>query len=139
MTYVLDASAILRFTDKEPGFERVRALLHSAAKGEVNLLMSAVNWGEIVAVLYRRHGLAGAKAIAGNLNSLPITIVSVDGLAAERAGIFRQDFNVPYADAFAGALAMSERAVLVTSDFDFKAATGNIKVEFLTAKAKSKP
>lgn len=139
MTYVLDASAILRFTDKEPGFERVRALLHSATTGELKLWMSAVNWGEIVTVLYRRHGLVAAKAIAGNLSSLPLTIVSIDALAAERAGIFRQDFSVPYADAFAGSLAMAEQAVLVTADFDFKPAAGTMKIEFLTTRAKTKP
>ncbi len=27
MIYVLDASAILRFTDKEPGFDRMRELV----------------------------------------------------------------------------------------------------------------
>ena len=45
-TYVLDASAILRFTDKEAGFDQVRDLFVRATQGEVDLLLSAVNWGK---------------------------------------------------------------------------------------------
>src|ERR1035437_1999443 len=55
-TYVLDASAVLRFTDKEAGFDRVRDLFVHAAQGKIALLLSAVNWGEIVGALYKRAG-----------------------------------------------------------------------------------
>jgi PIN domain nuclease of toxin-antitoxin system len=51
MIYVLDASAVLRFTDQEPGFDRVRTLFYQAAHGEIQLRLSAVNWGEIVCIL----------------------------------------------------------------------------------------
>jgi predicted nucleic acid-binding protein len=137
MIYVLDASAILRFTDKERGFERVRDLLYEAAKGEVQLLLSAVNWGEIVAVLYRKAGGA-AETVLANLAALPMTVVPVDATAAAEAGKFKWSFNVPCADAFAGALALrhkSEHATLVTGDYDFKnVPRGTIKIEFLPIK-----
>ena len=63
MTYVLDASAILRFTDKEVGFERVRDLLMQAAKGNIELLLSAVNWGELAGALYKRAGALPSSII----------------------------------------------------------------------------
>lgn len=88
MIYVLDASAILRFTDKESGFERVRDLLYQAAKGDIQLLLSAVNWGEIVTVVCKRHDLMSARKILGNVSALPITIMPVDAKAAESAGLF---------------------------------------------------
>ena len=50
-THVLDASAILRFGDKEAGFDRVRDLFIEAAQGNTELLLSAVNW-ERLWVLY---------------------------------------------------------------------------------------
>jgi hypothetical protein len=56
------------------------------------------------------------------------------------AAIFKYDFKVPYADAFAGALTLAhsaspQRATLVTADFDFKSIpAGTIKIEFLPPK-----
>jgi len=140
-TFVLDASAVLRYTDKEPGYKRVAELLKQAFKGEIELLLSAVNWGEIVGALYKRVGMARARSIAGSLAALPITIVPVDTADAEAAAIFKCDFKVPYADAFAAALTLAHsqpqhRATLVTADFDFKSVpAGTIKIEFLPAKA----
>jgi PIN domain nuclease of toxin-antitoxin system len=137
MTYVLDASAILRFTDKEAGFERVRDLLMQATKGTVELLLSAVNWGEIAGALYKRSGALQSKAgpLTASLAALPITIVAVDRECAESAATFQCSFKVPYADAFAGSLALRENATLVTADFDFKnVPAGTMKIEFLSGK-----
>lgn len=132
--YVLDASALLRFLDREPGFDRIAGLLKQATRGGTRLLVSAVNWGEVVSVLCRAHGLSAAKATASKLRTLPLEIVAADAERAEEAGIFKQDFKVPYADAFAGSLAIREKATLVTADFDFKSATRSIAIEFLPEK-----
>ena len=141
--YVLDASALLRFTDREAGFERVRDLLKQAAKGNIELLISAVNWGEIVAALYKRSGARqSARALIANLAALPIAIVAVHREHAETAAIFRCDFRLPFADAFAGALTQAhslgtkaQQATLITADYDFKnVPQGTIKIEFLPAK-----
>jgi PIN domain nuclease of toxin-antitoxin system len=135
-TYVLDASAILRFSDKEAGFDRVRELFIQAAQGNVDLLLSAVNWGEIVGALYKRVGtLSNIGGLAANLAALPLTIVAADKYLAEGAATFKYDFKVPFVDAFAGSLALHENATLVTADYDFKnVPSGTIKVEFLPAK-----
>jgi predicted nucleic acid-binding protein len=135
--YVLDASAILRFTDKEAGFDRVRDLLIQAAQGEVELLLSAVNWGEIVGALYKRAGGVAAlmNSLAANLAALPLTIIGAERDLAEAAAIFKYNFKVPFVDAFAGSLASHENATLLTADYDFKRVpSGTIKIEFLPAK-----
>jgi predicted nucleic acid-binding protein len=137
--YVLDASAILRFTDKEAGFDRVRDLFIQAAQGDVELLLSAVNWGEIVAALYKRAGGLSDRMnianLAANLAALPVKVVAADKDLAEGAAIFKYDFKVPFVDAFAGSLAVHENATLVTADYDFKSVpSGTIKIEFLPAK-----
>jgi len=74
-----------------------------------------------------------AKSTSASMRALPMTIVSADADQAETAGILKQDFKLPYADAFAGALALARRATLVTADFDFKPAAHAIKIEFLPA------
>ena len=136
-TYVLDASAILRFSDKESGFDRVRDLFIQAAQGKVELLLSAVNWGEIVGALHKRAGGLSALTnnLAANLAALPLTIVAADKDLAEGAAIFKYNFKIPFVDAFAGSLALRETATLVTADYDFKSVTPvTIKIEFLPTK-----
>jgi len=136
-TYVLDASAILRFSDKETGFDRVRDLFIQAAQGKAELLLSAVNWGEIVGALYKRAGGLSALTnnLAANLAALPLIVVPADKDLAASAAIFKYDFKVPFVDAFAGSLALHESATLVTADYDFKnVPSGTIKIEFLPAK-----
>ncbi|MGC2638831.1 MAG: PIN domain-containing protein [Acidobacteriaceae bacterium] len=141
-TFVLDASAVLRFTDKEPGYERVLKLLQAAARGEVRLLISAVNWGEIVHAVAKRCG-PQAQPILDNLASLPMAVVPVDAGAASRAAQFKFLYKVPYADAFAGALALTpsaaeeptETATLVTADNDFRSVPDiKLEIEFLPGK-----
>lgn len=145
-TYVLDASALLRFTDKEAGYNRVRDLLNQAAKGQADLFISAINWGEIVATLFKRAGgtrpVTGPTTLAANLAALPIAIVQVEQIEAEAAAAFKYNYDVPFADAFAGSLTLSistgspkRQATLVTADYDFKSVpAGTIKIEFLPVK-----
>ncbi len=136
-TYVLDASAILRFSDKEAGFDRVRDLFIQATQGKVELLLSAVNWGEIVGALHKRAGGVSALTnnLAANLAALPLTVVATDKDLAEGAATFKYDFKVPFVDGFAGSLALHENATLVTADYDFKSVpSGTMKIEFLPAK-----
>lgn len=134
MTYVLDASSLLRFLDNEGGAGRIEVLLNKARIDGNELLLSAVNWGEIVYVLMRAHGSTKARAVVDGLASLPLKIVSATASHAEEAAWFKEEFRVPYADAFAGALARRSNVTLVTADYDFKSAGAAIKVEFLPAK-----
>jgi predicted nucleic acid-binding protein len=140
MNCVLDASAILRFTDDEAGADRIEAIFNDAAKGRSAVLISAVNWGEVVGVLHKRNR-AAATRIADGLLGLPMTVMSVDAWTAESAGRFKHDLGMPFADAFAVALTLQAstgtkaKATLVTADFDFKSVPKDlIRVEFLPQK-----
>jgi PIN domain nuclease of toxin-antitoxin system len=140
--YVFDTSALLCFTDKERGWPRVEQIINESAGGRATILMSAVNWGEIALVLYRRYGLSQGNQIVQKIRALPITIVPLDASAAEGAGIFQQDFHVPYAHAFAGSLTLKmsaghkkDWATLVTADHDFKnVPTGTLQIELVLTK-----
>lgn len=137
---VLDASALLRFTDAEPGADRVEQLLLQCAAGQLTLLMASVNWGECISALVRHNGIDAANELIDRLSSLRLTIVSCGANEAQEAAFLKEKFKIPYADAFAAALAMSEEALLVTADYDFKnLLPGMIKVDFLPVKAKKSP
>jgi predicted nucleic acid-binding protein len=135
-SYVLDASALLRFFEDGPGAARVEDLINQAEGGRVRLLLSAVNWGEVYYVIRRARGKEEAESQSYKFRSIPVEVVDVDWQRAERAGAYRQKFRIPYADAFAAALAAEHTAILLTGDYDFKTIENVIKVEFLPAKQK---
>ena len=137
MTYVLDASAILRYIDNEPGAAEVEKLLKKARLGDAVLLMSAVNWGEVLFIILRAHGVAAMNAIESKMQSFPFQVLAADHITAKEAAEIRFRFKVPYADAFAAAIARQNQATVVTADHDFTSIRGAIKVQLLPTKGKA--
>ncbi len=119
--YVLDANALGGFfEDREGTAGRVENLLEEALRRDLPLLMSAVNWGEVFYVAWRRHGEAYARQAEAKLGELPIAVIAVDRERASRAGALKQKHGLGYADAFAAELAIERGAWLVTADPEFQ-------------------
>lgn len=119
--YVLDANALSGFFEGRRGVvERVRHLLGEAARRDVPVLMSAVNWGEVFYIAWRRHGEATAREAEASLLELPIAVIAADRERASRAGSLKEKHGLGYADAFAAELAMERGAWLVTADPEFQ-------------------
>ena len=135
-SYVLDASALLRFIEDGPGAGRVEDLINQAEDGRASLSVSSINWGEVYYVIYRAEGPSQAESFSAQFSILPIDVVEADRSRAEHAGRFRGKFRLPYADAFAAALTAEKTASLVTADYDFKNVDKEISVEFLPQKQK---
>jgi len=118
--YVLDANALSGFfEDREGTAGRVENLLEEALRRDLPLLMSAVNWGEVFYVAWRRHGELYALQSEARLGELPIAVIAVDRERASRAGALKQKHGLGYADAFAAELAIERGAWLVTADPEF--------------------
>jgi predicted nucleic acid-binding protein len=118
--YVLDANALIGFfEDRRGAKEKVRHLLGEAVRLEAPLLMSAVNWGEVFYMAWRRHGEAKAWEAEARLQELPVAVIAVDRERASRAGALKQKHSLGYADAFAAELAIEQSAWLVTADPEF--------------------
>ncbi|MFZ0803522.1 MAG: type II toxin-antitoxin system VapC family toxin [Terriglobales bacterium] len=118
--YVLDANALIGFIEHRRGAaERVRHLLGEALRQDVPLLMSAVNWGEVLYIAWRRHGEAKARGTEATLLQLPIAVIGADRERASRAAALKHKHNLGYADAFAAELAIEYGAWLVTADPEF--------------------
>ena len=131
MAHVLDASALMAYFEKEPGYEKVQKLLTEAALGDRNLLLSTVNWGEVYYVTHRTHGVSQANQVAQIIDTFPVELVDVDVEIAKQAALFKVSHKLPYADCFAAALAKVRKATLITGDRDFKPLEGDIKVGWL--------
>jgi len=118
--YVLDANGLLAFLEGRSGAEKVRHLLTEALRRETPLLMSAVNWGEVFYIAWRRHGEAQARKTEADSLQLPIVIVEADRERATHAAALKQKHGLGYADAFAAQLAIESGAWLVTADPEFE-------------------
>ncbi|MBI1740336.1 MAG: type II toxin-antitoxin system VapC family toxin [Acidobacteriales bacterium] len=119
--YVLDANALTAFFEARRGAaEKVRHLLGEAARQDLPLLMSAVNWGEVFYMEWRYRGEAKAREAEASLLEMPIAVIAVDRERASRAGALKQKHGLGYADAFAAELAIERGALLVTADPEFQ-------------------
>ncbi|HUO17089.1 MAG TPA: type II toxin-antitoxin system VapC family toxin [Verrucomicrobiae bacterium] len=118
--YVLDANAVIAFFEgRQPAAGRVRKLLAEADRSNLPLWMSAVNWGEVYYIEWRRYGEAKAQQAEVNLHRLPIVVIAADLERATRAATLKQRHNLGYADSFAAELAIERAASLVTADPEF--------------------
>jgi predicted nucleic acid-binding protein len=118
--YVLDANALTGFFERRAGAaEKVRHLLAEALLHDVPLLMSAVNWGEVFYISWRRHGEGNAREAESRLRELPVVVIAADRERASRAGALKEKHGLGYADAFAAELAIERGAWLVTADPEF--------------------
>lgn len=118
--YVLDANALTAFWEgREVAANRVRQLLLEANRLQQPLLLSAVNWGEVFYMTWRRHGEPKAREVEFDLRRLPIEVIPADRDRATRAGSLKQKHSLGYADAFAAELAIERGAWLVTADPEF--------------------
>ncbi|HEV3040891.1 MAG TPA: PIN domain-containing protein [Candidatus Angelobacter sp.] len=130
-TYVLDASALVIFFQKDPGFEKISRLLKEAHATGHSLLMSSVNWGETYAVILRLQGEASAQQAKTITTSLRIELVPVTPDDAVAGAEIRVRHQLRYLDSFAAALALANHATLVTADQDFQKVARRISILWL--------
>ncbi|HYL16022.1 MAG TPA: type II toxin-antitoxin system VapC family toxin [Terriglobales bacterium] len=118
--YVFDASALFAFLQNKPGAHKVNDLLKEAIRGRIELLMSAVNYGEVYGAILREYGSDRALQAINAVLPLPIHLAEVTPERAVGAAGIKSKYKLYYVDSFAAALAIEYKATLVTSDSDFR-------------------
>lgn len=131
MPEVLDAHALMVFLEKEPGHEKVERHFTAAVEKDEPLLMTTVNYGEVLYIILRECGRPKVQDIESIIQTLPIKFVNVDLDLARKAAHFKALKNISYADFFAAALAKLRRAVLITGDKEFKALEKDIHIVWI--------
>jgi len=137
--YVFDSWALLAWLGgEEPADAQVQTLLDSAEAGRVELCMSMINFGEVYYATARKSGIVKAREDRKSLLQSPIRFVEVDNDLVWEAAEIKAAQALAYADAFAAALTVRLKAVLVTGDpeFDILAKSGVIAVKRLTRLAR---
>jgi predicted nucleic acid-binding protein len=135
VTYILDSSAILRYLDEEAGAARVAEIIKSHLAGNCEVMVSALHWGEVAGITCKVHGRQAMDLVLGRLEAFGFHTVAADSARAVRAALLKLKRQLPYVDAFGIELAAEvAHRVFVTADYDFKAATSDVKIEFLPLK-----
>jgi predicted nucleic acid-binding protein len=98
----------------------VESLFQEADAGNLRLLMSWMNVGEVYYIISKRYGPEGATRFLERLPSLPIRLVLPDESGILAAANAKARHAVSYSDAFAISLASSEKASVITGDDEIR-------------------
>ncbi|OGO37836.1 MAG: hypothetical protein A2W35_02950 [Chloroflexi bacterium RBG_16_57_11] len=129
--FVLDSFALLAYLQGEAGMGRVKAVLHAAEEDQCQVYLSWINLGEVLYITERGQGLWRARETLARLQALPIHLVEATSQAVLQAAHIKANHPLAYADAFAVAAALQEKAVILTGDPEFQAVEALVQVEWL--------
>lgn len=129
--YVLDTWAVMAYLEDEPSGEQIEDLMVTAHEEQIPIYMSVVNVGEVWYTFAREISEEEADTSVKTLRDLRIQFEDADWEITQEAARFKSQHKMPYADAFAAALAKIKKADLVTGDNEFKPLDGEIKISWV--------
>jgi predicted nucleic acid-binding protein len=127
-TYVFDANPVIELLQGGRDAQVVANLLTQALRRENKLLLSVLNAGEVLYVVWQQQGEEAARRAIANLSSMPVHLVDLDMAGSLKAGEIKARHYIPYVDCVAAALAALNQATLVTSDRHFERLGGHFPV-----------
>ena len=128
---LFDAHAILRWTQKESGYQKVKNFLTACRDQSATGYMNQINLGEVYYKTIRAVGIDRAKEFLENFLRLPVQIILPDSELIWRASEIKASYPISYADCFAAATALRLEATLLTGDPEFKKLASMVPIEWL--------
>ena len=126
---LIDSYALLAYLKQENNYRKVENLLSSK---ETQSLMNDINIGETFYILARERGLDKAEYfINAILPNLPIIKIGNAFSEVMQAAKIKAQYPISYADCFAVATAIREKAVIITGDPDFKHVEKIVEIDWL--------
>lgn len=126
---LIDSFALLAYLKQESNYHKVENLLSSK---ETQLLMNEINIGETFYILARERGLDQAEYfINAILPNLPIAKIGNTLTEVIEAAKIKAQYPISYADCFAVATALREKASIITGDPDFIHVEKIVKIDWL--------
>lgn len=126
---LIDSYALLAYLKQENNYRKVENLLSSK---ETQPLMNDINIGETFYILARERGLDKAEYfINAILPNLPIIKIGNAFDEVIQAAKIKAQYPISYADCFAVATAIREKAVIITGDSDFKHVEKIVEIDWL--------
>jgi predicted nucleic acid-binding protein len=128
---VLDSWAIIAFLEGEPSASAVEKIILESLRKTTRLIMTTVNLGEVWYNIARQYSTDDADQAVAQVRSLGVGIIPADWNLTYQAAKFKVRGKISLADCFAAALALIERAELVTGDLEFKQVEDEVKIEWI--------
>jgi predicted nucleic acid-binding protein len=119
-SFIFDSHALLKFFQKEKGYEKVFRLLEEIRKTGVAKYINAINLGEIIYSTKKEFGDQKKLEVLANMERLNFTILPISNDLIFQAAEYKAQYAISYADCFAVASAVEHKAILVTGDPEFK-------------------
>jgi predicted nucleic acid-binding protein len=117
--FVLDSWPVMEWLKKrQPASDRFRTLIEQALEVSLALVMSRINYGEVVYSIAKDLPLRKDEALRA-FSEIPIQFVSVDDRLIDEAVALKAVYRISYADAFAAALGLRLGIPVVTGDPEF--------------------
>jgi len=129
--YIFDSHALLKFFQKEKGYEKVLNLLETIKKHSLIKYINAINLGEIIYITKREFGDQKKIEILAHIERLQFTILPVSNSLIFQASEYKAEYPISYADCFVLASALEYDATIVTGDPDFKKVEHLAKIVWL--------
>ena len=129
---LFDAHAILRWTQKESGYQKVKNLLTACRDQSATGYMNQINLGEVYYKTIRAVGIDRAKEFLENFFRLPVQIILPDSELIWSASEIKASYSISYADCFAAATALRLKATILTGDPEFKKLVSLVPIEWLS-------
>ena len=117
---VIDAWALIAWLLDQAAASTVESLIQKADSGNLQLLMSWMNVGEVYYIISKRHGHGRAENFLKRLPSLPIKLMLPDEEGILAAAKVKAAHPISFSDAFAIALAQAEKASVITGDDEIR-------------------
>jgi predicted nucleic acid-binding protein len=118
--YLLDTSALLTLRDDEPGAEEVAGILNQAHAGKARCLGCFISLMEVFYRVWKDENRSAGRLAYEQCQSLPIIWIHESTKLLEKAAEIKACCSLSLADAWIGACALLEGAVLVHKDPEFK-------------------
>ena len=128
---VLDSWSIIAYLEDEPSGQKIADLIADANEEEIPLCMSVVNAGEVWYIIAREISEEEANSSIKQLRELRIQLKDADWELTQEAARFKSRHKMSYADCYAGALAKTMKADLVTGDKEFKAIEDVVAIQWV--------
>jgi ribonuclease VapC len=102
--------------DQNPGADYMASLWAQAERGELRLVVSILNIGEVFYLTARQKGVEAAEKLLAHLRERPLEFLPVpDSLVIEAARL-KASYPIAFGDAFAAATAIRLSCPLATGD-----------------------
>ena len=128
---LFDSHPILKWVQKERGYQKVKSLLIDCRNQTAIGYMNQINLGEVYYKTIRAVGLRDAKNFLENFLRLPITTIPPDSELIWKASEIKAEHSISYADCFAAATALRYQAAILTGDPEFKKIESLVSIEWL--------